>query len=248
MRKSMQTGAALLTAVTTLGLTTMISQASSSTTYQRNKITKVKAQPYYSTRNAKTFRFVGTPAHFKIKANHNLKNFKNSTWAVSKKAAVKHNGKSSLYYYVKNARNGATGWVWHGYLKAGKDFQVTTAKNITAKNYIRAKSGKIYQFKGSNRFVKQTNGRALSTKQTYRVTKQRTLYKKGKAFKYYYVTSTNGVKGWVWNQYLKRGTYVKITYYRDPHRLPTTSVQENIAHGTVGNVAPNGGIMEDDGW
>lgn len=230
MRTSIQTGAAILTAMTTLSLVTTVTQASGNTNYQRNKITKVKAQSYYATRNAKTFRFVGTPRHFKLKANHNLKNFKDSTWTVSKKTTVKHNGKSSLYYYVKNARNGAAGWVWHGYLKKGRNGQMSKAKTVQAKNMVQAKNGKVYQLRGNLQYVRLINGKALSKTVTYHVTKQRYIYKQGTTSLYYYVQGSNGLKGWTWHGYLEN---------KASKNKSTTSKVKKLYSGKMG---PSSGI------
>ncbi|WP_461244779.1 hypothetical protein [Secundilactobacillus muriivasis] len=46
---------------------------------------------------------------------HNVKNYSNTKFSVSKEAVVrKTNGNKAIYYYVKSAK--ASGWLWHGYL------------------------------------------------------------------------------------------------------------------------------------
>ncbi|WP_318765864.1 CAP domain-containing protein [Lactiplantibacillus carotarum] len=68
----------------------------------------------------------------KLKKNHNLKNYKKSTWVRLKKTTITKRGKKYLYYYVKSSNNGATGWVWHKYLTAGK-YKAPVKKSIIKK-------------------------------------------------------------------------------------------------------------------
>lgn len=191
-----------LVAVTIIGSTVVATSAQASTTISRSKITQIRAKTTYSISKGKTYKLVGSPKRFKLKANHQLKNYRGSTWTATKKTTINKQGKKSLYYYVKNAKNGAAGWVWHGYLKAGRDGQMNAAKAIKTTNMVRVKNGKLYQLKGNAKYVKFVQGKALSKTVTYRVTKQRKIYKQGKASLYYYVTGSNGAKGWTWHGYL----------------------------------------------
>ncbi|MFD1421934.1 hypothetical protein [Lactiplantibacillus songbeiensis] len=194
---------ATVLATLAMGATTLTANAA--TTYKRSKITKVSSKAYYSQRQTgKTYQFKGTAKKLVFKANHALKNYTKTTWQASKKTMVTKNGKQYLYYYVKNSRNGATGWVYSKYLKAGKNFQATTATTATATTYTPAKTGKVYTLSGDNTYVKFSNGQALKTGENYTQTQQRYVYKAGKKYLYYFVTSADKkVSGWTWHGYLK---------------------------------------------
>ncbi|WP_318765866.1 hypothetical protein [Lactiplantibacillus carotarum] len=91
-----------------------------SSVYKRTKIVKTKKASYHSTKNAGTYKFIGSAKKLRLKKNHNLKNYKKSTWVRLKKTNIIKHGKKYLYYYVKSSKNGATGWVWHQYLTLRK--------------------------------------------------------------------------------------------------------------------------------
>lgn len=175
--------------------------------YHRTKTTKVSKKSYYSKADKMTYKFAGTQKKFKFQSNHDLSNYTHTTWVRSSKTYVTKHGKKYLYYYVTNAKTGAKGWVWHQYLNAGANYQKTTAKTITAKDYVKAKSGKVYQVNGTNSAASFSKGKALTATQTYQATKKMTFYKFGKSYTYYYVTGSKDTKGWVWSKYLKAGTY-----------------------------------------
>ncbi|RRK09228.1 hypothetical protein D1831_13865, partial [Lactiplantibacillus garii] len=90
-----------------------------SATYKRTKIVKVSKKAYYTTKNAKTYTLNGSAQKLRLRANHNLKDYRNSTWTRSKKTTITKHGKKYLYYYVTNAKDGVTGWYLQKYLKAG---------------------------------------------------------------------------------------------------------------------------------
>lgn len=178
------------------------------TTYQRTVIKSVKSTPMYSTSNkGKTYAFKGDAKKFTFKASHKLKNYHNSTWTKSKQTTVKHGKNSSTYYFVKNAKNGVTGWVNKVYMKTGKDYQYGATKNLTAKRYIEKSIGKIYNLDGNPQYFKFKSVANLSNTANYTVTAQRRVYKKGKTAIYYYVSGDNGTKGWIWRGYLKSGQH-----------------------------------------
>ncbi|RRK09154.1 hypothetical protein D1831_14380, partial [Lactiplantibacillus garii] len=147
--------ATTLAAVVMLGGSILMAPTNvqASSTYRRIKITKTSAKAYYSTSlSAKTYSLVGSSKKLKLRANHTLKNFRKTTWIRSKKATIIKHGKKYLYYYVTNAKNGNSGWTWHKYLKAGKNYQMTNPVKKTSKNYIKAKTGKVYQLNGNNNY------------------------------------------------------------------------------------------------
>ena len=179
--------------------------AQASRSISRTKIVKNSAKPYYSANaKGKTYKFKGSARHLVLKSNHALKNYKSTTWTRIKKTTITKHGKKYLYYYVTNSKNGAKGWVWHKYLKAGKNYQ---SSKITSFNgtYQVKKIGKFYKVTGSTKYIKLSQGTKLAGNVKYRVSQKRTIYKKGKAHKYYYVTNP-GTKqqGWTWNGYLTK--------------------------------------------
>jgi len=194
---------ATVLAALALGTTTLTANAA--TTYKRSKVTKISTKAYYSQRQTgKTYQFKGSAKKLTFKSNHALKNYTKTTWQASKKTTVTKHGKQYLYYYVKNSRNGATGWVYSKYLKAGKNFQATTATMGAATTYTPAKAGKVYTLSGDNTYVKFSNGQALKTGENYTQTQKRYVYKAGKKYLYYFVTSADKkVSGWTWHGYLK---------------------------------------------
>lgn len=206
MSKVTKTTAAILAAITMIGgaIFSRPTSASASATYKRNRITKVKAANYYSTKNARTYAFKGNAKHLVLKSNHALKNYKTTTWIRTKKTTITKHGKKYLYYYVANSKNGAKGWVWHKYLKAGKNYQSSKVTSFNG-TYQAKKLGKFYKVTGSTKYIKLSQGIKLTSNVKYTVSQKCTIYKKGKAYKYYYVTNP-GTKqqGWTWNGYLTK--------------------------------------------
>ncbi|WP_318765861.1 CAP domain-containing protein [Lactiplantibacillus carotarum] len=202
MAVAMLTGS-VLTATTTV-------QASGA--YRRTKITTTSVKPYYATsRSAKTYQLVGDRTKLKLKANHNLTDYRKTTWVRTKQTTITKHGKKYVYYYVTNAKSGDKGWTWHKYLKPGKNYQMTTPVQKTSKNYIKVKTGKLYQLNGNNNYMTFGKGTSLSSKKTYKATQKRYVYKQGKRYIYYYVTSSQGIKGWVNSSLVKTGSYKKTT-------------------------------------
>jgi len=64
----------------------------------------------------KLYRFNGTATQVTLQSAHQLVNFPHTKWTRTKRSYLTKNGKTRLYYYVKN-KTGKAGWVWHGYLK-----------------------------------------------------------------------------------------------------------------------------------
>ncbi|CAM3311584.1 hypothetical protein [Lactiplantibacillus plajomi] len=200
-KKTALAGLVLLSSTVTVAATGVDGQAAS---YRRTKMTKISHKDYYSlSKKGWTYKISGSTKHARLKRNHHLINYTTSTWQRSKRTYLYKHGKKTCYYYVKNTKNGATGWVWSGYLKAGKNYQATTAKKVATKTYYRnpQRAGKFYQLKGSNRYVRFTTGRALKTNTAYQRSRQRTVYKKGKKVSYYFIKQGRQ-SGWVWSKYL----------------------------------------------
>ncbi|MFD1421932.1 hypothetical protein [Lactiplantibacillus songbeiensis] len=250
--KNLLTISATVLVTLAMGATTL--NANAATTYKRSKITKVSSKAYYSQRQTgKTYQFKGTAKKLAFKANHALKNYTKTTWQASKKTTVTKNGKQYLYYYVKNSRNGATGWVYSKYLKAGKNFQATTATTVTTTTYTPARAGKVYTFGGDNTYVKFSNGQALKTGENYTQTQQRYVYKAGKKYLYYFVTSADKkVSGWTWHGYLKADssadtkTDVNSSSQKDSTVNDDTSLTDSNADSNKGSSSSESNIIKID--
>lgn len=233
---------ALKTAVAALaifgGMTAVSTTAQAKTVYHRSAIKTVKSTPMYSTSNkGKTYAFKGSAKKFTFKTSHNLKNYHNSTWTKTKQTTVKHGKSSSTYYYVKNAKNGAAGWVNKVYMKTGKDYQYGATKNLTAKTYIEKNYGKIYNLKGNSKWFQFKSVAGLSNSANYTVSAQKSVYKKGKTSIYYYVTGDNGTQGWIWNGYLKSGKHTASTTTSNSSSSSTTSDSNSDTPGFSWNTS-----------
>ncbi|MFC6163408.1 hypothetical protein ACFP3T_01815 [Lactiplantibacillus dongliensis] len=230
---------ATVLATLAMGATTLTANAA--TTYKRSKVTKVSSKAYYSQRQTgKTYQFKGTAKKLTFKANHALKNYTKTTWQASKKTTVTKHGKQYLYYYVKNSRNGATGWVYSKYLKAGKNFQATTPTATTATTYTPAKAGEVYTLNGDNTYVKFSNGQALKTGGNYTQTQQRYVYKAGKKYLYYFVTSADKkVSGWTWHGYLKADSSTGSASSTTANTNNTTTTGTNNTDSTATDSSVN---------
>ncbi|WP_048734819.1 CAP domain-containing protein [Levilactobacillus koreensis] len=83
------------------------------------KTTKVSTKAYHATKG-KIYRNTTL-----TKVAHNAKNYPRTTLYVTKHATIrKANHKRAIYYYIGKGK--AKGWIWHGYLKAGKATKKTT--------------------------------------------------------------------------------------------------------------------------
>lgn len=231
-RRQVMVAALVSVAGISLASRPMLAQASQR--FSRTKTVKISQKNFYSTsQTGKTYRFIGSKHKFSFKANHALKNYRHTTWVAERQTKVTKAGKKVTYYWVKNTQNGATGWVASGYLKAGKNFMMTNPKTIKKTNKIMKKAGKVYQLAGNNQHVTFMKGQKLSKTQTYTATKQRTVYKQGKANTYYFVTSPNHqISGWVWSGFVKGGTYQKPSA-KINHQSNTNSKSEAFNVSTV---------------
>lgn len=245
----MKLGKVLLLTAAVLGTASSlaVTDVQAKTGYHRTKNTAVKPKAFYSTsKHGATYQANGSLTNFKFKKNHALTHYRDSTWVATSKTYIKMHGKNHLYYYVHNSDGKAQGWVWSGYLKAGKHNQMRHEASKQVGNYVMAKPGKLYQFGGGYRTknfnplnIRFKHGIKLSDKVTYKRTQLWTVYKHGKASKYYYVTSSdNQVKGWVWHGFLKPGEVKEEAKKPAPVvTKPNNSVSNN--QGNVGNTVTN---------
>lgn len=144
-----------------------------------------------------------------------MKNYKNSTWTRTSKTYITKKGKRYLYYYVHNSKNNAAGWVWNGYLKAGKDYKLTNVKSTWLTYYYAKKDkvGKLYTF-GNYSLLSFSKSIPLTVYQEYTKSKQAYVYKKGVKYIYYYLTGINGKPiGWTWHGYLTNDNGGGTTHY-----------------------------------
>lgn len=211
----------------------------------RTATVKLRPTAYYSVRAGKTYRFTDAHTQVKLSANHDLKNYRQTTWTATGRSDVTTpNGQTTRYLYVKNARNGATGWVAAKLMKAGRHYQVDGAQKIKAKNYVRAKSfkkakaptQKLYQFSGKSGAMHWVKGQTISKKKTYRATKKRHYYQNGKTYCYYYVTSGK-TKGWVWHKDLKKGTYYDVAKHQAAIRKRLKTYLTSVTKDKTAEVA-----------
>lgn len=186
--------------------------AQAATGYKRTKTTSVSKKAYYTTNvKGSTYRNNKSTKHFVFKANHALKNYKNTTWTRTKKTTITKHGKKYLYYYVHNSKNNAAGWIYSKYLKAGKNYQATTPTAYKG-TFTKFKAGKIYTIHGKNSAITFKKVAPLASKTNYKVTQKRYVYKHGKKYLYYKVSKTKkSATGWVWHKYLLKGKYTKTS-------------------------------------
>lgn len=196
--------------------------AQAATHYKRTKTVKVSKKAYYSTsKTGKTYRLIGSTKKMTFKSNHALKNYAKTTWTRSSKTYVTKHGKKVLYYYVTNSHKQVSGWVAASYLKAGKNYQATSATKIKSTSVYRKQAGKLAKLSGKNSALKLTTGASLKSHLTYTQSKQRNLYIHGKKTRYVYIKSADGkVKGWTKASYLKAGRDYQMT---TPEKMTTTN-------------------------
>ncbi|MCJ8180123.1 L,D-transpeptidase family protein [Lactiplantibacillus pentosus] len=114
-----------------LTLVLVVQPAQASRTYHRTPTTAIRHQTYYTTNSTShTFKANGNYNRWTFKANHNLKNYRNTAWTATQKTYITKNGKRCLYYWVHNGANGASGWIWHGFLKPIKNSQAAMVSQL----------------------------------------------------------------------------------------------------------------------
>lgn len=113
----------LLGSVLMIAAVTMLSSvsANASTYYHRTPTRATARKAYYTTdTKSHTFRANGNYNRWTFRANHDLKNYRNTVWTTTQQTDIIMHGKKVRYYWVHNSKNGATGWIWSGYLKPVK--------------------------------------------------------------------------------------------------------------------------------
>jgi uncharacterized coiled-coil protein SlyX len=107
--------------------------ASAKATAKVLQVKTIKTANYKAVKGAKGYLYSTAKLTKKV---HNVKNYSNTKFSVSKEAVVrKSNGNKAIYYYVKSAK--ASGWLWHGYLnkvtpKAASDAKISALEQQIA--------------------------------------------------------------------------------------------------------------------
>ncbi|MFT8389409.1 MAG: D-alanyl-D-alanine carboxypeptidase, partial [Lentilactobacillus hilgardii] len=121
----------LTTLITTLGVG-VISVGSAVLTHASVRYYTVKTinrdnLPYHATTQRSAY--VYNVSH--TRRLHNLKNYPNTTWYVSKSLLMRssYTGKRAVYYCVTSGNGRASGIVWRGYLTAGVNSGTSTTPN-----------------------------------------------------------------------------------------------------------------------
>ena len=85
--------------------------------------------PYHATSHQSAYIY--NPTH--TRKLHNLKNYPNTTWYVSKSILMRssYTRKKGVYYYVTNGAKTISGIVWRGYLTAGVNSKTPATTNPT---------------------------------------------------------------------------------------------------------------------
>lgn len=105
--------------------------AQASPVYRRTKSTNIKAKTFYTTnRKSYTYKDNQNYQRWTFKKNHELKNYAGTRWTATRQTDITIKGKKERYYWVKNSRNNATGWIRGHYLKSvsAAENQVTNSK------------------------------------------------------------------------------------------------------------------------
>ncbi|AVL01015.1 hypothetical protein PI20285_10390 [Pediococcus inopinatus] len=149
------------------------------------------------------------------KALHYLKNYSKTTWYVTKRITLKHNGKKTNYYYIKDSKNSKiNGYVYTGYLTKGS--YKAPGYTITYNH----KYGKIQYHRASSKSVSVWNTghkKAIHNLKNYPTTTwyvdQTITWKSPKGTKgnYYHIVDKNNrkISGYVWHGYVAKGAYTK---------------------------------------
>lgn len=122
------------------------------------------------------------------KETHYLKNYAHTTWEATKKLYLKKpDGKTYLYYYIKNKSGSVAGWIWHQYLMPGTDYQ--TLLGIAKKQL-----GKVYAYGAVGPSYFDCSG---LTQYVYKQASDKTLQRTAQAQYngYQHVSSTNKEPG-----------------------------------------------------
>ncbi|WEE36866.1 L,D-transpeptidase family protein [Lactiplantibacillus paraplantarum] len=126
-------------------ITMLSSVSATANTYYHRTPTKATAKKTYYTTDTKshTFRANGQYNRWTFKANHDLKNYRNTVWTTTQQTDITMHGKKVRYYWVHNSKNGATGWIWSGYLKPTKPKSAPSIATLVARMKVAKKAQQI---------------------------------------------------------------------------------------------------------
>lgn len=132
-------------ALVVASITMLSSVSATANTYYHRTPTKATAKKTYYTTDTKshTFRANGHYNRWTFKANHDLKNYRNTVWTTTQQTDITMHGKKVRYYWVHNSKNGATGWIWSGYLKPTKPKSAPSIATLVARMKVAKKAQQI---------------------------------------------------------------------------------------------------------
>lgn len=129
MKKSTRIFVSTLTTLGILGIAVPTVSIQASTRYYQVKSVNRDNLPYHATSHQSAYIYNTTHT----RKLHNLKNYPNTTWYVSKSILMRssYTSKKGVYYYVTNGAKTISGIVWRGYLTAGVNSETPTTTNPT---------------------------------------------------------------------------------------------------------------------
>ncbi|ALO02968.1 L,D-transpeptidase family protein [Lactiplantibacillus paraplantarum] len=132
-------------ALVVASITMLSSVSATANTYYHRTPTKATAKKTYYTTDTKshTFRANGQYNRWTFKANHDLKNYRNTVWTTTQQTDITMHGKKVRYYWVHNSKNGATGWIWSGYLKPTKPKSAPSIATLVSRMKVAKKAQQI---------------------------------------------------------------------------------------------------------
>lgn len=108
------------------------SQVQAKSNYQIVKRLYVANTAYHAKKSGKNGYIWQTINHSRVV--HNIKNYPNTTWQVSRQYVVQHNGKNAVYYRIQgiSPKNNIVkgGYIWRGYLKKGYNPNYTKISDV----------------------------------------------------------------------------------------------------------------------
>ncbi|MFC6179848.1 hypothetical protein [Lactiplantibacillus daowaiensis] len=104
------------------------------------KVTQVKRTAYHANQG----NIYTSTALNQVRAK--AKTYQNTTLYVTKHATLKQNGKKKVFYYIDSKK--VQGWLWRGYLKAGKATPSVAAMNPAMAKQFLAQTNKYRAAKG----------------------------------------------------------------------------------------------------
>jgi len=113
----------IMASASAIGIMTMNTQPAQA------KVVKVKRAAYHANKGN-----IYTSTSLK-RVRTKAKTYQNTTLYVTKHATLKQNGKKKVFYYIDSKK--VQGWLWRGYLKAGKATPSVAAMNpAMAKQFV----------------------------------------------------------------------------------------------------------------